>query len=161
MIYVVQEPRPAVRVPGRPHGALPRVTVTPPVPPTRIAGAGNQIGLTEAQVLGFSAALSSVGIEAEAGGSAISKVFIDIASQVATSGENLGLLRPAAGPRVPMAQKQGWTTSVRHTAAIVYTRRGPTIAVLLTYRPRLDPSASRALGARLVDLLDRPVGTVR
>ena len=35
----------------------------------RIAGAGKQIGLTEAQVLGLAAALSSVGIKAQAGGS--------------------------------------------------------------------------------------------
>ena len=31
----------------------------------RMAGAGKQVGLTEAQVLGFAAALSSVGIEAQ------------------------------------------------------------------------------------------------
>ncbi|MFA8306615.1 phage tail tape measure protein, partial [Paenibacillus alvei] len=36
----------------------------------RLAGAGHQIGLTEAQTLSFAGALSSVGIEAEAGGSA-------------------------------------------------------------------------------------------
>src|SRR5699024_3451842 len=35
----------------------------------RLAGAGDQIGLTEAQTLAFAGALSSVGIEAEAGGS--------------------------------------------------------------------------------------------
>ena len=35
----------------------------------RMAGAGKQVGLTEAQVLGFAAALSSVGIEAQMGGS--------------------------------------------------------------------------------------------
>ena len=39
----------------------------------RMAGAGKQVGLTEAQVLGFAAALSSVGIEAQMGGSAFSK----------------------------------------------------------------------------------------
>jgi hypothetical protein len=67
------------------------------------------------------------------------------------AGENLGLLRPSL-PAVPMAQKQGWTTSVRHTAAIVYGRNGPTILVVLTYRPRLPLADARALGARFVRL---------
>lgn len=44
----------------------------------RLAGAGKQIGLTEAQIMSFAAALSSVGIEAEAGGSAFSKVMLNI-----------------------------------------------------------------------------------
>src|SRR5690606_534407 len=52
----------------------------------RIAGAGAQIGLTEGDVLGLATALSSVGIEAEAGGSAISKVMINMAQDVATGG---------------------------------------------------------------------------
>ena len=39
----------------------------------RLAAAGHQVGLSEAQILGFAAALSSVGIEAEMGGSAFSK----------------------------------------------------------------------------------------
>lgn len=42
----------------------------------RLAGAGKQIGLTEAQTLGLAAAFSSVGIEAEMGGSAISKIMV-------------------------------------------------------------------------------------
>lgn len=44
----------------------------------RLAGAGKQVGMSEADILGFSAALSSVGIEAEAGGSAFSKVMINM-----------------------------------------------------------------------------------
>lgn len=50
----------------------------------RIAGAGKTIGLTEAEVMGIAAALSSVGIEAEMGGSAISKAMSDIALAVET-----------------------------------------------------------------------------
>lgn len=63
----------------------------------RIAGAGSQIGLTESQILGFAGALSSVGINAEAGGSAISRVMIGIANQVASGGEKLGLFAQVAG----------------------------------------------------------------
>lgn len=63
----------------------------------RLAGAGKQIGLTEGQVLGLSTALSSVGIEAEAGGSAMSKVMIDIAANVESGGEKLEKFAAAAG----------------------------------------------------------------
>ena len=42
----------------------------------RLAGACHQVGMSEAQIMGFAAALSSVGIEAEAGGSAFSKVMV-------------------------------------------------------------------------------------
>ncbi|MGX7367985.1 phage tail tape measure protein [Enterococcus casseliflavus] len=44
----------------------------------RLAGAGSQIGMSEGDILGFAAALSSVGIEAEAGGSAFSKVMVNM-----------------------------------------------------------------------------------
>lgn len=53
----------------------------------RLAGAGNQIGLTESEIMGFATALSSVGIEAEAGGSAFSKLMINmgVASEVGSN----------------------------------------------------------------------------
>lgn len=63
----------------------------------RLAGAGKQIGLTEGDVLGLSTALSSVGIEAEAGGSAFSKVMIDIAASVDEGGERLEMFAGVAG----------------------------------------------------------------
>lgn len=63
----------------------------------RLAGAGKQVGLTEAQILGFAGALSSVGIEAEAGGTAFSKVFIDISNAVQSGGEGLSLFARVAG----------------------------------------------------------------
>lgn len=44
----------------------------------RLAGAGAQVGMSEGDILGFAAALSSVGIEAEAGGSAFSKVMVNM-----------------------------------------------------------------------------------
>lgn len=49
----------------------------------RIAGAGATIGATETDVLAIANALASVGIEVEAGGSAISTVMVNIASDVA------------------------------------------------------------------------------
>lgn len=64
---------------------------------TRVAGAGAQIGLTEPQILSVSAALSSLGINAEAGGTAISKVMIDIASEVENGGDKLAVFARVAG----------------------------------------------------------------
>ena len=55
----------------------------------RIAGAGKQIGLTEAQVLGLAAALSSVGIKAQAGGSSMSKALINMEVAARTGGDAL------------------------------------------------------------------------
>ncbi len=55
----------------------------------RIAGAGKQIGLTEAQVLGLATALSSVGIQAQAGGSSISKALIKMEVAATTGGDAL------------------------------------------------------------------------
>ena len=63
----------------------------------RLAGAGRQIGLSEGEVLGLATSLSSVGIEAEAGGSAISKVMIDIAASVANGGDRLEQFADVAG----------------------------------------------------------------
>lgn len=55
----------------------------------RLAGAGKQVGLSEAQILGFAAALSSVGIESQMGGSAFSKALIKMEVAAATGGDAL------------------------------------------------------------------------
>lgn len=64
---------------------------------TRIASAGNAVGLSQAQVLGFSSAIANVGIEAEAGGSAISRVFIDISQAVSKGGTDVAAFAKVAG----------------------------------------------------------------
>lgn len=56
---------------------------------TRIAGAARQVGMSEADVLAFANALSSVGIEAEAGGTAISRVFLTIEQATRNGGKAL------------------------------------------------------------------------
>ncbi|MBC6003362.1 phage tail tape measure protein [Paeniclostridium sp. NSJ-45] len=63
----------------------------------RLAGAGSQVGMTEAQIMSFSAALSSVGIEAEAGGSAFSKVMIEMQLATEKGGEKLNNFAKVAG----------------------------------------------------------------
>lgn len=46
----------------------------------RIAAAGSQAGLSEADILGLATAVASTGIEAEAGGSAVSKLIVQMKS---------------------------------------------------------------------------------
>ncbi len=48
----------------------------------RLAGAGHQVGMSEGQILGLATALSSVGIEAEMGGSALSKALVKMQNAV-------------------------------------------------------------------------------
>ncbi|MGM1048405.1 MAG: phage tail tape measure protein [Bacillota bacterium] len=63
----------------------------------RLAGAGNQIKMTEAEILAFAGSLSSVGIEAEAGGSAFSRVMIEMAMAAEVGGDNLNNFAAVAG----------------------------------------------------------------
>ena len=55
----------------------------------RLAAAGKQVGLSEAQILGFATALSSVSIEAQMGGSAFSKALVKMEVAAETGGETL------------------------------------------------------------------------
>ena len=63
----------------------------------RIAGAGTTIGMSESEIMSFAAALSSVGIEAEAGGSAMSKMMINIESAVSSGSNKLEKYAQVAG----------------------------------------------------------------
>ena len=55
----------------------------------RLAGAGHQVGMSEGQILGLATALSSVGIEAEMGGSAMSKAMVKMQNAVELGGGKL------------------------------------------------------------------------
>lgn len=63
----------------------------------RIAGAGHQVGMTEDQILSFAGALSSVGVQAEAGGTAISRVMLQMRTDVAEGGKKLETFAKVAG----------------------------------------------------------------
>lgn len=63
----------------------------------RIVGAGAIAGLTAPQVLALSTAFSSVGIEAEAGGTAVQKALIEINNAVASGGVKLNQFALASG----------------------------------------------------------------
>ncbi|MDX6647184.1 MAG: Beta-lactamase enzyme family [Miltoncostaeaceae bacterium] len=81
------------------------------------------------------------------------RVALGLLLSTVPGGDNLGLFRQRLGPSVPAAQKHGWTTSVRHSAAIVYSRGGPLIVVCLTYRPGLVDRQAVALGGGLIGLV--------
>lgn len=63
----------------------------------RLAGAGHQVGMTEAQIMSFSAALSSVGISAEEGGSAFSRVMVQMQLASEKGGKSLEQFAQVAG----------------------------------------------------------------
>ena len=63
----------------------------------RLAGAGKQIGLSQGSIMGIAAALSSVGIEAEQGGSAFSKLMVSLQLAVEKGGESLESFAGVAG----------------------------------------------------------------
>lgn len=62
----------------------------------RIAAAGDQVGLSEAEIMAYAASLSSVGIEAEAGGTAFSKLLVNL-QMAAETGKNLKNYAKVAG----------------------------------------------------------------
>jgi hypothetical protein len=61
------------------------------------------------------------------------------------AGDNQGLLRPWLRG-VPVAEKNGWLSDTRITAAIVYRLAGPVIVVVEVNRPGLPRYEARALG---------------
>ncbi len=63
----------------------------------RVAAAGTQAGMSQSDILGFSAAMSSLGIEAEAGGTAFSQWVSTIDAAVATGGDQLETYASIAG----------------------------------------------------------------
>ncbi|SDX42191.1 phage tail tape measure protein [Eubacterium barkeri] len=62
-----------------------------------LAAAGYQVGMSEADIMALAAAMSSVGIEAEAGGTAMSKLMIEIQLATEQGGESLNQFATVAG----------------------------------------------------------------
>ena len=63
----------------------------------RLAGTASQVGITEAQMFGLAGAMSSVGLSAEAGGSAMSRILAKMNTEVLSSGEKLDGFAKVAG----------------------------------------------------------------
>ena len=55
----------------------------------RMGSTGSVVGISAQDILGYSTALSSLGMEAEAGGSAVSRIWMDMQSAVSSGGETL------------------------------------------------------------------------
>lgn len=68
----------------------------------RLAGTGKQVGMTEAQIMAMAGSLASVGIEAQAGGTSMSKLMVMM--QLATSTGNKDLANFAAVAGMTAAQ---------------------------------------------------------
>ncbi len=64
---------------------------------TRIAGAGKIAGLQAAEIAGIGAAFASVGVEAEAGGTAIQKVLIEMTKAASQGGDALEVFAEVTG----------------------------------------------------------------
>lgn len=64
---------------------------------TRLAASGELVGLSQAQIMALAAAMSSVGVEAEAGGSAMSKLLKNIQVATETGGKSLKKYASVAG----------------------------------------------------------------
>lgn len=63
----------------------------------RVAAAGSQVGMSQADILGWSGAMAQLGISAEAGGTAFSVTISDIDKAVATGGSKLEAFAKVSG----------------------------------------------------------------
>lgn len=63
----------------------------------RLAAAGTQVGMSQADILGLATALSSMGVEAEAGGTAISTIMSQIDKDIATNSDSVATWASTAG----------------------------------------------------------------
>ena len=76
----------------------------------RLASAGTIAGLSTTDVLALSAAMSSVGIEAEAGGTAMTQTLTSISQAVSAGGDDLNRLAQVAGKSAQDFAKE-WKSS--------------------------------------------------
>lgn len=86
---------------------------------SRIAGSASQIGLTSQEVLALATSLSSVGIEAEMGGSAISTIMTNIDKEVALNGKHLKTWASTAGMSSKEFKKAWETDTMSAIQAVV------------------------------------------
>ena len=85
----------------------------------RIASAGKIVGMTEADIFAIGTALSSVGVQAEAGGTAVQRVLLDINKSVMTSDDKLEAYARTAGRTVNEFSELWRTDATRAFEAFV------------------------------------------
>jgi TP901 family phage tail tape measure protein len=66
----------------------------------KLTGAGRTVGLAESEVLGFAAAFSALGINAEAGGTAFTKIMLSMQDSIFNADEKLEIFAAVAGKSV-------------------------------------------------------------
>lgn len=121
----------------------------------RIAGAGTQVGLTIPQILALSTSLSSVGIQAELGGTAISQTMIRMDKAVALGGKQLELFAKTSGMTSDQFSK-AWKDNA-----------GQAILSFMKGLQNLDAAGENTFllleeleidGSRMIDMLSRAAG---
>ena len=72
----------------------------------RFGAAGNAAGLSKEEILALSSAVASMGIEAEAGGSSLSRVFTNVATSIGTGGDEIQAFTDIMGISADEFQKR-------------------------------------------------------
>jgi beta-lactamase class A len=119
----------------------------PPGPHTRVTTArdlGRALYRVHAGAHGSAQALRLLGLSRR---QAVAALRVLASAQAVR--DNAGLLRPWL-PKVTMAEKNGWLSDTRTTAAIVYRGGRATIVVVELYRPGVTAAEARRLGRRVL-----------
>ena len=80
----------------------------------RMGATGTAVGISAQDILAYSTALSSLGVEAEAGGSSISRIWMDIQTQVSTGGDLLSDFAKVSG-KTTKEFAEGWKNDASGT----------------------------------------------
>ena len=119
----------------------------PPGPHTRVTTArdlGRALQRLHAGAHGDRRALAQLGLT---GRQAVAALRVLASAQAI--GDNAGLLRPWL-PGATVAEKNGWLSDTRTTAAIVYRGGRATIVVVELYRPGVTYDEAKRLGRRVL-----------
>jgi Beta-lactamase enzyme family len=136
--------------PGPYRAATAHVADTPRPPPhahTRVTTArdlGRALYRIHAGALGNRGALRATALTQHQ-----SRLGLSLLLEPERAGDNVGLLRPWLG-RTVVAEKNGWLSDTRTTAAIVYRPAGPVIVVVELYRLGVTAAEGRRLGRRVL-----------
>lgn len=120
----------------------------PPGPHTRVTTArdlGRALHRLHAAAHGDARARRILGLSER---QAVAGVRVLVSAQPAH--QNTGMLRPWL-PGAVVAQKVGWLSDQRTTAALVYRGGRATIVVVEVYRPQVDDAATRRLGRDVLE----------
>lgn len=85
----------------------------------RLSGTGKQMNITESQVMAFGAAMASVGINAEAGGTAMSRNWVTIDKAVRQGGSSLQAMAKVSGMSAAQFKKAWQTDAAGATNSLI------------------------------------------